>query len=180
MSHLVCPLCGKSSSLRNFDPSGFDLDIYGQDVVGLGRGRGFAVTGKSSLLHSEITGIIKQRLLDLLLMLCENGLLSRSELEKLGLAVHDSDEVKATSAMLEEKDETIDALNEEVHALRASKEEGDDAVREIIQFVEDSLGSEFEVDENDEPLNALKDLVERLVEEHMALKADQEEIENES
>lgn len=115
--------------------------------------------------------------MNLLLLLYENGLLSRSEVEKkLGLADGD-DESKAAAALIEEKDQTIDQLKEEVYALRASREEQDDVVREIIQLIEDSLGSEFEVDENDEPLDAVKDLIERLIEDYLALKAIQEEME---
>ena len=39
-------------------------------------------------------------------------------------------------------------------------------------------GSEFEVDEDDEPLSALKDLVEKLIDEYQAMMAAQEEIGN--
>ena len=41
MSQLVCPLCGRFVSLKIFDPSSFESDIFAVDVRGLGRG--FAV-----------------------------------------------------------------------------------------------------------------------------------------
>jgi len=62
MSQLVCPLCGRFVSLRNFDPSGFDSDIYAVNVVGLGRGRGFAVSESFSILgNPAVTGPIAER-----------------------------------------------------------------------------------------------------------------------
>ena len=62
MSQLACPLCGKYTSLSRFDPSGFESDIYAVDMIGLGRGRGFAVGPSFSVLdESTITGPIAAR-----------------------------------------------------------------------------------------------------------------------
>lgn len=64
MVQLVCPLCGKFSSLRYFDPSSFEHDILGVDTVGLGRGRGTRVVAKFSMLDdSTLMSIIKERCL---------------------------------------------------------------------------------------------------------------------
>lgn len=48
-----CPLCGRTVAIRSFDPSNFDDDVIGIRFVGLGRGRGFEVAAKGSLLDSE-------------------------------------------------------------------------------------------------------------------------------
>lgn len=62
MVQLVCPLCGKFSSLRYFDPSSFEHDVLGVDTVGLGRGRGTRVVDKFSMLDdSELMGTIRDR-----------------------------------------------------------------------------------------------------------------------
>jgi len=62
MSQLACPLCGRYVSLSRFDPSGFDNDIYAVNMVGLGRGKGFAVGPSFSVLNDEtITGAIASR-----------------------------------------------------------------------------------------------------------------------
>jgi chromosome segregation ATPase len=64
MVQLICPLCGKFSSLRYFDPSSFEHDILGVDTVGLGRGRGTRVVAKFSMLDdSTLMSIIRERCL---------------------------------------------------------------------------------------------------------------------
>jgi hypothetical protein len=48
--------------LSRFDPSGFDNDIYAVNMVGLGRGKGFAVGPSFSVLNDvTITGAIASR-----------------------------------------------------------------------------------------------------------------------
>ena len=62
MSQLACPLCGRYVSLSRFDPSGFEYDIYAVNMVGLGRGKGFAVGPSFSVLNDvTITGAIASR-----------------------------------------------------------------------------------------------------------------------
>ena len=62
MTQLVCPLCGRHLSLAKYDPSGYDDDVYGVEVTGLGRGRGFAVSERYSLLSDEaVMDVIKAR-----------------------------------------------------------------------------------------------------------------------
>jgi len=51
-THAVCPLCGKSSSLKTF-PSGPGTDVLLQAFRGRGRGRGFDVIPRGSALVDE-------------------------------------------------------------------------------------------------------------------------------
>ena len=81
MSLLLCPLCGKATSLRNYDPSTFDDDIYARDVRGLGRGRGFAVIGQHSILDDrEVTRLIGTRAVKIVALLLRHRVLSRNEI----------------------------------------------------------------------------------------------------
>ena len=67
MSQLCCPLCGRFASLRFFDPSSFESDIYAVDVRGLGRGKGVEVVSRTSVLEvPEIVIPIKNRCRELI------------------------------------------------------------------------------------------------------------------
>jgi hypothetical protein len=62
MSQLACPLCGRFVSLNGFDPSNFESDIYAVNRTGLGRGKGFSVGPRFSVLGDlTITGPIASR-----------------------------------------------------------------------------------------------------------------------
>jgi chromosome segregation ATPase len=62
MVQLICPLCGKFTSIRYFDPESFENDVLGVDTVGLGRGRGTRVVAKFSLLDdSQLMRTIRDR-----------------------------------------------------------------------------------------------------------------------
>jgi hypothetical protein len=62
MSQFQCPLCGKYNSYARFDPNDFDDDIFGVDFEGLGRGKGFRVSARCSLLDDDhLRGLIVQR-----------------------------------------------------------------------------------------------------------------------
>ena len=53
MSLWQCPICGKRNSIKLYDPTDFDNDIFLIKVRGLGRGKGFEITKKYSLLKGE-------------------------------------------------------------------------------------------------------------------------------
>lgn len=62
MVQLICPLCGKFTSIRYFDPGSFENDVLGVDTVGLGRGRGTRVVAKFSLLDdSQLMRTVRDR-----------------------------------------------------------------------------------------------------------------------
>ncbi len=67
MSQLCCPLCGRFASLRFFDPTSFESDIYAVDVRGLGRGKGVEVVSRTSVLGvPEIVVPIRSRCRELI------------------------------------------------------------------------------------------------------------------
>ncbi len=180
MSHLICPLCGLSRPLASFDPTSFDRDICSQSFSGLGRGRGFLASGRVSILHSDTTKLIKGRLLDLVSLLMENGLLTRSELEgRLGLTDSD-DETLAYKALLEEEHRKVNRLQEEADAITASSEETlRDQIREIGMIAQGQL-SEIDSDLADrfglaEDMEQLKEAIETLIDQFQACMASQEE-----
>lgn len=61
MLNLICPLCGRHVPENVFDPSNFDDVIMAVEVSGLGRGRGFAVTGRYIVTNPLILGLIGDR-----------------------------------------------------------------------------------------------------------------------
>ncbi len=72
-SHVVCPLCGKSSPIRSF-PAGDGKDILLQTFRGLGRGKGFEVIDRSSGLDDRnLCGAVKPKLLSLLNVFVDHG-----------------------------------------------------------------------------------------------------------
>ena len=96
MSLLVGPLCGKASSLRCFDPSGFD-DVYAQHVRGLGQGHGFAVTERYSLLDdAETTRLIGEQTLAILRLLFDHDIyLPLFERKPVGGSTHKTGQLEA-------------------------------------------------------------------------------------
>ena len=65
---LVCPLCGKLTPEATFLSKDFVVDdVYGVDVRGLGRGKGFSHSEWFSILHDrrDIIEVLKSRVLDL-------------------------------------------------------------------------------------------------------------------
>lgn len=65
---LLCPLCGKLTPDTTFLSQDFVVeDIYGVEVHGRGRGKGFRHSEKFSILEDriDIIDVIKSRLLDL-------------------------------------------------------------------------------------------------------------------
>ena len=86
MTSVSCPLCGKYTSITSFDPGSLDDDIYAVSFRGLGRGRGFKVTEKRSLLDSleseETVSAIADRTLQIAKFLRDEGTISDKEIIK--------------------------------------------------------------------------------------------------
>jgi hypothetical protein len=152
MSFVVCPLCGRMVSLRTFDPQSLDLDVYVQDVKGLGRGRGFKVVGRVSALDKpSVTGPIKGRLLDLSLMLYKKGLLSEEE-------------VAGRFGLVMSKD--YEALKKERDALQVDLEKGKGRLKEAEGALAEAKGDLEETNEDfSNKMDELTDLIAEALEE---------------
>ncbi len=166
MSQLLCPLCGKNTSLKNYNPDSFDLDIYVQDFRGLGRGRGFKSLGRRSILHSRaVLTPLTNRILDLVELLRDEGHIDDSELiERLG--------------PFEATDEgDLDQSGEELGAIKAWREE---TLRDIGDLADEAYeAAEVEDrEEEEDPVEDLRTAVRLLVDERNALKARVEELES--
>lgn len=70
--------------MKHFDPRFFEDDIYGVEVRGLGRGKGFEVADKYSLLDDPaITGLIADRCHRILHLISDKGYIPPQELDAL-------------------------------------------------------------------------------------------------
>ena len=72
---MKCPLCGKFNSIGLYDPSNFEDDILIVRYRGLGRGKGFKIVEKYSLLDGrdpELLNLISDRVAILYDMLYED------------------------------------------------------------------------------------------------------------
>jgi hypothetical protein len=180
------------TSLRAFKPQLLDLDVYVQDVKGLGRGRGFKVVGRGSALDKpSVTKPIKGRLLDLSLMLYREGLLSKEELaERFGLILPKDyqaleEERDALQADLEEQEGQIKEAEDELGEVKGELEEADEGfpskLNELTNLIadaleEDSKDWEVEIEEGEDNAYAvLRYGLERLIDDYQAIKAMQEE-----
>jgi hypothetical protein len=97
---LVCPLCGKSSSLYHFDPRGFEDDIFVQNLQGLGRGRGFKVKNATSIFDlryrsrraETVLERLRDRTLEILQIMIDNDIIRGEEvMDQLGIRSRRSD-----------------------------------------------------------------------------------------
>jgi len=132
MSQLVCPLCGRFVSLKIFDPSRFESDIFAVDVRGLGRGRGFAVSEAFSVLgEPEITGVIAERCRIILGLIEGKTILSdgeasvlRAEVERWkGEALREQRSSEDLFAKLAELEEQVMFWRNEASRLRTARED---------------------------------------------------------
>jgi len=108
ISQWQCPLCGKIVSVSRYDPSNFEDDILLVQVRGLGRGKGFELAEKYSLLdgdNPELLDLISNRVAVIYDMLYEDVEDDEAE-EEYPVDLEDDDE--------EEEDEDINDLDEDI------------------------------------------------------------------
>lgn len=100
--------------MNHFDPSGFDPDIYGVEVKGLGRGKGVKVTGRYSLLArgDPTVALIKDRILTLINVLIEHDCLTERDVRSV-IRIP-----TAPPTALAAKDTIITALGDETVTLK--------------------------------------------------------------
>lgn len=167
MSFLLCPLCGKNSSLKHLEPSSFDDDIYAQDMRGLGKGRGFETTGRVSILGSaEVRNKIMPRLIELVKLLIDEDVISADAVRRrLGLP---------------EVESVVEREEDESQALRESIETRDELIEEVVTEIAEALGESADGyqpdgdDEGDEFVAKLRYFVGRLIDDYMAAKEENE------
>ncbi len=167
---LLCPLCGKNASLKHLRPDEFDTDIYAQEIEGLDKGKGFRTTGRGSIIHSsEVKNIIVPRLIVLLKLVIEEGVVSPDEVRaKLGLP---------------DVEEAVEVEEDETTALQEEREAADQAVDEVVAQIAEAMGEDpgsyepGDYGEDDEKIVQLKYWVTRLIDDYTGVK---EEIEDNS
>ena len=116
---LSCPMCGKQTSRRYFNPEDLATDILAVKRKSLGRGKGFAVTGRPSILDDkELVAKIAKRchtLLELIEGKDSKGV--SEELEELRSTIDEYEEERdlclnlANEALPDEYEEYADLEN---------------------------------------------------------------------
>ena len=141
MTQLVCPLCGRFVGLEYFDPRHFEDDIYAVEVRGLGRGRGFEVVSRESVLDDDrITGLIADRCHRILGLIEGEG----------GLPTGEVDSLKATleswikyARRLEVENKTLREENEELSE-EEDDEEDDYELSRLLQKINREVSFDFD------------------------------------
>jgi len=146
LTHIVCPVCGKSTFLQNFAPENMASNLYVQYARGLGRGKGFTHYSES-ILHSpeyrQVRERLAARIITVLGLLAETGTISNEQIiQGLGL----NDVIEAPLADLETKNEQqADKISE----LERQKAESEAALAQSVEEkkeIEDELSrAEIEV-----------------------------------
>jgi hypothetical protein len=84
LTSIVCPLCGKHTPLGSFDPERQECDdIRYVEVSGLGKGKGFEVTARGSILDSEYDDTLQaiaSRTLGIVKLLKDHEVISEEEI----------------------------------------------------------------------------------------------------
>jgi hypothetical protein len=197
MRFLVCPLCGKSSTLRAFADAAFTGDILTQTFRGLGRGRGFAVASRDVLLDDNpTTRLIGSRALALVVTLLDHQLLAADTARRtLGFPGTDADDerlaalcvrierrlgpgytwrVDVDDAPLAALEERVTTWRHEYDALLADGEADDHALLDLVEQVDaalDDAARPFDAFPDDDPVAALRERVHDLLDAYEAAAA---------
>lgn len=168
MGFLACPLCGRNVSLDHFDPSGFELDVTTQDIVGLGRGKGFRTEGRSSILgNNPVVHMIIDRIIALLNLFMDEDIVTWEEVSRrLG---YTPDEEPAVEY---EADET-QALRENEELRNQSLEELCTEAADVLGEVPEDYVNEGDDDSGDELVGKLRYYVRRVLDEYTAMRENQ-------
>lgn len=138
--NLVCPLCGRHVPEHVFDPSTFEDDIYAVEVTGLGRGRGFQVTGQYSVLrYPVITGLISDRCHRILHIIHQQGYIPPQELAALRATL---DQWTRYARRLEKEKEELQEENEELSTVDDDSAERE--MRVLLNRINRSANSDFD------------------------------------
>ena len=127
---LVCPLCGKLTPEATFLSQDFVVDdVYGVDVRGLGRGKGFKHSEWFSILYDrpDIIEVLKSRVLDL------------AELFEIEVVEPDA---------VDPRDDLITDLSEKVIEQNTQLDERDALIRQLK--AQNEYLSDYEIDDLEE------------------------------
>jgi hypothetical protein len=159
-------MCGRNVSLSHFDPDSLDLDVMTQEMRGLGKGKGFASAGCGSILgKNDTVEKIKDRILDLLELFTDEGIVSK-------------DEVRNALGLLETP--AVDKETDETQALREEIEERESKIYAIVSDMAEALGEtiddyEENGEEDDQVLARLEYYSARLIDEYGATREEEGE-----
>lgn len=123
MSEVQCPLCGRHSSIKFYDPSDFEADILIIQKRGLGRGRGFEVVSSTSIFdggYPELLDLISDRVAVIYDLLYED------------VDDEEDDEIVVDDDLDDEDDESLSALDKE---LRMAEEEEDEDINDLEEDI---------------------------------------------
>lgn len=117
-THVVCPICGKSSSIRSFPAGGGD-DIVLQTFQSLGRGKGFSVVSRESGIDDVALGrALKPKLLELVSVFASHGHASANEI----LAAAGVDRLAATTEITAPVESSVRMLEDELAREKKTRE----------------------------------------------------------
>ena len=150
-----CPLCGRSVSIRKFDPENFVNDVIGISFVGLGYGRGFGVADKGSILDSgdPILDLIANRVLEISRFMMDAGIITENSLA-YHLPVLESN--KESQSKLESEVDALEVDNEELRNKNVRLDSEVDALEVDVENLErKNAGLKNEVEELREQLESI-------------------------
>ena len=155
MSHVNCPLCGRNQALSKFNPEALDDNIYVVSFRGLGPRKGFENTGETSTMTpgDPVTDQVKDRCLAIIDFLLKSG-----------------------CANLEEVYETLNIQNPQ--ELKKDLNEYGAVVEDLFESTRKLFDEyTFETDVDEDPVGAMREVLDVLNSEYESREAEEEELE---
>ena len=172
MSHLVCPLCGKNAPLSTLNPSVLDLDLKVVSFQGLGRGKGFKVSEKWSILgDDDVTPVISERIVDLCKMLVNEGIIKKDRIAgELGIRASESPTVKKLENELSKEKGFMEKMKIELAAAQRGYNIQNNRANRLLELIRDNVRKTDELSDEEEwehgvdnPLQALPERIQQII-----------------
>lgn len=153
---LACPICGRLVSINHFDPRGFEDDIYGVNVRGLGRGKGFEVTDRFSLLDDPwVVGLIADRCHRVLNLIERGSASPPGEVGKLRATLQQTlDRLKQTQRLVAEQEADLATQEQAIHL--------QETVTERLRRQVDELEAPSDDDDEDDLEEKMQEILDRI------------------